>query len=83
MFDFFPTNRGFESFFGYLTDQEHYYNHTYPFKISEKWWTDMVESTPSNYTLVMNSAGELSTILYRNKVRDLIKEHNKEHPFFL
>ena len=52
MFDFYPTKRGFDSFYGYVTDQEHYYNHTYAFRIVDSWWTDLVKSSPQNYTLL-------------------------------
>ena len=84
MFDFYPTKRGFDSFYGYVTDQEHYYNHTYAFQIVDTWWTDMCKATPQNYTLLTQVEGQLSTILYRDQVRDLIAEHKpKEHPLFL
>lgn len=83
MFDFFPTKRGFDSFFGFVTDQEHYYNHTYSFKIMEKRWSDLVESDPDDYILVQGREGELSTIIYRDKVRDLIEAHDTNSPFFL
>jgi len=83
MFDFFPTKRGFDSFFGFVTDQEHYYNHTYSFKIMEKRWSDLVSSDPDDFTVVQGREGELSTIIYRDKVRDLIEAHDVDSPFFL
>ena len=64
MFDFYPTKRGFDSFYGYVTDQEHYYNHTYAFQIVDSWWTDLVKSSPQNYTLLSGLRQSITLSLF-------------------
>lgn len=43
---FLPTERGFSSFYGYLTDQIDYYDKTYPYTIEGGYYKDFFYAEP-------------------------------------
>ncbi|XP_071505899.1 arylsulfatase I-like [Diadema antillarum] len=76
-----PSQRGFESYFGYYSGQQDYYTHE----------TQVVRS---NYTMtgfdfhVSGSVykpvfGQYSTELYTARTQDIIRNHNPEEPLFI
>ena len=74
MDEYLPTNRGFESFYGFLTDQENYYDRQYPYPIGGddlyfKDWMDLDVTRSGDYGY---------THRYGNYSLDLIMERSKE-----
>ncbi|XP_071954399.1 arylsulfatase I-like [Antedon mediterranea] len=68
-----PTERGFDTFLGYLTGSEDYYSHDkssgYDFR--------------RNASVEWNYDGVYSTILYAEEAVDIISEHDPGEPMFL
>uniref|UniRef100_A0A1B0C820 Putative arylsulfatase b n=1 Tax=Lutzomyia longipalpis TaxID=7200 RepID=A0A1B0C820_LUTLO len=73
---FIPTERGFDSFFGFYTSGLDYYNHTsngdvkgYDFRRNEE--------------VTYEGLGQYSTYLFTNESLRIIREHNPSIPLFL
>lgn len=73
-FSYLPTARGFSSFTGYLSDQIHYFNHTYPQVLMGVSCTDLFRSTPTAFETLTGKDGVLSDILYRETMAEIIKD---------
>lgn len=80
--EFLPWNRGFNTFFGYLTGCENYFTHTNCFKVNNKTQfcgVDMgSEIGPTN-----TSFGTYSTNLFADKAVDIIHNTDPLKPMFL
>jgi arylsulfatase A-like enzyme len=81
-----PQNRGFDTFYGYLTGAEDYYKKTFCIRIEDdqpaKCGYDFYSNTDRDY----KANGTYSTYQFRNATRELIDDHVKNHavkPFFL
>jgi len=79
-----PRNRGFDSFYGYLTGAEDYYKKTFCIPLVPN------QRPPAcGYDFYKNETGDpsangtYSTFLYRDQVNALIDDHDKNAPFFL
>ncbi|KAK7089174.1 hypothetical protein V1264_024944 [Littorina saxatilis] len=68
-----PTERGFESFFGYYSGMEFYYNHTrldgYDFR--------------ANKSVALDPTRTYADYLFVDHALDIIEKHNPEEPLFL
>jgi arylsulfatase A-like enzyme len=75
--DFAPTRRGFDSFYGLLYGKGDYWNHT--LKIKGKNYQDMWR----NEEPAKNHRGIYSTFLFVNETEKVLKEKSPTHPLFL
>ncbi|XP_076452393.1 arylsulfatase B-like [Babylonia areolata] len=72
--EYLPTNRGFDSFYGYLNGAEEYFNHK----------RDGYLDLHDNLEPVYNENGHYSAHLFTQKASDVIRAHDpKKGPLFL
>nr|XP_054764493.1 arylsulfatase B-like [Lytechinus pictus] len=76
-----PTERGFDSYFGYLTGSENYYFHNRSYTVNGKYIRGF--DLRDNKTPAFQYKGQYSTHLFTKKTIDVIKTHDKSKPFFL
>lgn len=83
--DFLPINRGFSSFFGYLADQMHYYDHTYARMYNGVYYHDFIEmySGLKSWILRDDLEGQYSVDLFATQTCEVIEKHDASTPLFL
>ncbi|XP_071476447.1 arylsulfatase B-like [Diadema antillarum] len=78
---FLPTERGFDSFFGYLSGKEGYYTHNNTFKLGGTVMKGY--DLRANKSVVKHFRGHYSTHLFTEKAVHTIKHHDRSKPLFL
>lgn len=71
--DYLPTNRGFDSYFGYLGGSEDYYTHEVEGGLDLR----------DNLDPVFNLSGVYSAFPFTQRAIDVVKKHDKSKPLFL
>ncbi|XP_077533055.1 arylsulfatase I-like [Haemaphysalis longicornis] len=72
-----PTYRGFDTFYGFYSGEEDYFNHT------NRWEDHFGLDFWYNTDPLWNETGHYSTTLYTERARRIIKNRKKNKPLFL
>ena len=82
--EFIPTQRGFDSFFGYLTGGEDYYTHKNSFGFPSKKFIHLNGfDLRRNEEVATDAAGKYSTFLFTDEAVEIIETHEPDTPLFL
>ena len=82
--EYTPQLRGFDTFFGYYTGNEEYWNHTSPcWQCGNYTALDLHRATATFEKPVSDQSGVYSTDLFANEAIKLIESHDKDTPMFL
>jgi len=85
MDEYLPTARGFDSFYGFLADQENYYDRQYPYPIGgdDLYFKDWMDAQAGVGFDFIGMTGNYSLDLIVDRAEDLLSNHNTDVPLFL
>ena len=82
--EFIPTQRGFDSFFGYLTGGEDYYTHKNSKGFPSREFIHLNGfDLRRNEEVATDAAGKYSTFLFTDEAVEIIETHDLDTPLFL
>ena len=78
--EYTPTYRGFDSFYGYYNGMQDYFNHNYTVRGTDYGGIDFRNGTKP----VTNKRGDYSTNMFTEEIERIINKHDEEkRPFFI
>ena len=87
---FIPTSRGFETYLGYLGDQEHYKTHKYDRTVDNRYFYDFIETKPDNTFRLLatsdefaNTSSAVAFVKRAHYLLDSYEEREAKRPLFL
>ncbi|XP_064163851.1 arylsulfatase B [Anguilla rostrata] len=81
--DCFPTRRGFDSYFGYLTGSEDYFSHHRCYVVPPQNLTRCALDLRDGEEVATGYSGHYSTHLFTERVTSIIVKHDQQKPLFL
>lgn len=80
---FLPQHRGFDSYFGYVSDMHDPLSHKYPHEVDGMRVSDLMMADKNQAPSYVEADGYYDAIMFTDRARDLIAHHDIGVPLFL